>query len=294
MVDRPGPSMPDDEDDEPLPTPRQGVGVPCPWCGATLPHDATGAPSACVSCGNELPPEQAPGNPWWTRALAESTAAQRDPFAEGEERLRGLTPTHWSGPAHDGFLSERDGLVGQWRSALDVHDAVSQRIDGHNQYVHELQHLWEADRGNPIAQRHSAEVYRTAVSSLAEELVRRAAELDALAQAPTPAVAVTEPERPSEPAPEPEPQPEPEARPEPESKPEPEVRPEREVRPVHEVGSEPAEYRDQPPAGGVDLPAHADGQAFFQARRQAVARLEEELLAGRHLTRIKWSEDPAA
>lgn len=250
-----------------------------------------------------------PGNPGWARALAESTTAQRDPFVEAEERLRGLTPSHWSGPAHDGFLAARDRLVEEWRSTSEIHDAVSRRIDGHNQYVHELQHVWEADRGNRAAQWHSEEVYRAAVSSLAEELVRRAAELDAVARTPARAVPEPGPEQPSESVTEPER--EPDSRPVPtpvrEAVPHPvpasdatpwsapEAGPEPEARPDREIGPEPVEDRDQPPGSdGVDPPAHADGQVFFQARRQVVARLEEELLAGEHLTRIKWLADPAA
>lgn len=282
MVDLPAaPFADDDDDDEPLPGPR--TGAVCPSCGVPLPNDGVGAPAACPTCRVE----QAPGNPGWTRALAESTAAQRDPFLEAEERLRGLAPTHWNGPAHDGFLAARDRVVEAWRNAREIHDAVARRVDGHNQYVHELQHLWEADHGNPAARRHSGDVYRTAVSSLAEELVRRAAELDAV----VPPVPRVEPDRrpgprsgprQSEPAPEVDRQPVPP--------------PAAEVAPWAEPDAGPDVEPDEEPRPEpvADSAAHADGEAFFRARRQGVARLEAELLAGEHLTRIKWSVDPAA
>lgn len=270
---------PGDEDDDPLPPEEDGP--VCPRCSTPA------APSACPRCDPEPTPEQAPGNPGWTRAFAESTAAQREPFSDGEERLRGLAASHWSGQARDAFLVGRDRLVGEWRAAREIHDAVASRVDGHNQYVHELQHLWEADRGIAGAQLHSAGVYRRAVASLADELLRRAAELDGVAvpSRPEPVVAAT-------PSGEPHaltgsgPDRDPERRPEPESQaePEPEPRPE----PV-----EPEPAAEEPAAGAAGETSEGD-EPVFRLRRQSMALLEEELRTGERLYWIKWEDDPAA
>ena len=292
---------PDDEDDDPLPPSPEDDGPVCPRCSTpAAPQDGTAAPSACPRCDQELPPGPPPGNPGWTRAFAESTAAQREPFSDGEERLRGLAASHWSGQAHDGFLVSRDRLVGEWRAAREVHDAVARRVDGHNQYVHELQHLWEADRGISGAQLHSADVYRRAVASLADELLRRAAELDGVAAVPPRALPVAAatpsaephaltgpdpkrgPERRSEREPKAESEREPEREPEPESPPEPDP-----------VDPQPAE-EESPSAAEADGDTSAGDHPVFQLRRQSMARLEEELRTGERLYWIKWEDDPAA
>lgn len=280
---------PDDEDDDPLPPAPEEDGPVCPRCSTPA------APSACPRCDQELPPGQAPGDPGWTRAFAESTAAQREPFSDGEERLRGLAASHWSGRAHDAFLVSRDRLVGEWRAAREIHDAVARRVDGHNLYVHELQHLWEADRWISGAQSHSAEVYRRAVASLADELLRRAAELDGVAvpPGPEPVVAATpsvEPHALTGPGP----QRGPDRRPEPEPKAEPEPEPDAEP----ESQPEPEQVEPEPAAGEPATEAEGETSAgddpVFRFRRQSMARLEEELRTGERLYWIKWEDDPAA
>jgi hypothetical protein len=126
-------------------------------------------------------PEQPPGNPGWMRAFAETTAAQRVPFADGVERLPTFDPVYWHGTARDRFAAARDRLVEQWKTVLDTHDEVRRRVDGHNAFVHQLQHLWESDRHDPPALRHTSEVHRRAAADLSATLLAAAAELDAVA-----------------------------------------------------------------------------------------------------------------
>ncbi|MBB5958907.1 hypothetical protein FHS29_005516 [Saccharothrix tamanrassetensis] len=182
--------------------------------------------------------EQAPGNPGWTRALADTTTAQREPLADGVEQLPGIDPAFWHGPARERFATARDRLADEWKTVHDAHDAVVRRVDTYSTFVHQLQHLWEADRGNPAALRHTAELHERTTAALAAELLARAAQLDAVAvqglpPAPGPA---TEPQ--------PGPQPEPEAEPEPESQPEPDNEPERDNEPE---ASEPDRTADDQP-----------------------------------------------
>ncbi|MEU4740702.1 hypothetical protein AB0G02_09575 [Actinosynnema sp. NPDC023658] len=265
----------------------------CPWCSSPVapPEGGTATPSACPRCDRELPSGQAPGNPGWTRAFAESAAAQREPFSDAEERLRGLAASHWSGQAHDAFLVTRDRLVGEWRAARDIHDAVARRVDGHNQYVHELQHLWEADRGIAGAQLHSADVYRRAVASLADELLRRAAELDTVAakplrpEPPAAATAMPEPRASAGPDPERGRERRPERTPEAESKPESESDSPPEPEPAEESAS---------PDTEADRQMSADDHPVFRIRRQSMERLEEELRTGERFYLIKWEDGPAA
>ncbi|GAA1331201.1 hypothetical protein [Saccharothrix algeriensis] len=126
-------------------------------------------------------PEQAPGNPGWTRALLGTTTAQREPLADGAELLPGVEPSFWRGPARERFTAARDLLAGEWRTALDAHEAVVRRVEAYSTFVHQLQHLWEADRGNPAALRHTADLHQRTAAALAAELLARAAELDAVA-----------------------------------------------------------------------------------------------------------------
>lgn len=163
---------------------------------------------------NPDPPGSAPGNAGWVRAFAESTAAQREPLADGAHRLPGLRPVYWQGEASEGFAGALHRLAGEWRTALAVHEGVADRVDGYSVFVHQLPHLWEADRDDPAELARLAEVHRTAVTELARELVRRAAELDTVAADPRPApVADPRPVPDPAPAPVPDPGPAPEAAP---------------------------------------------------------------------------------
>ncbi|MBW4719684.1 hypothetical protein [Saccharothrix obliqua] len=134
------------------------------------------------------PPDQAPGNPGWTRALLDTATAQREPLADGVARLPGIDPLFWRGVARERFTDARDRLTGDWRSVLDAHEAVLRRLGTYSTFVHELQHLWEADRDHPAARRHTAELHDRTTAALAEELLARAAELDAVAVAAEPVV----------------------------------------------------------------------------------------------------------
>lgn len=147
------------------------------------PEPEDGEPSAHPDGSGEFAvPEQPPGNPGWMRAFTETTAAQREPFADGAQRLPAFDPVYWHGDARERFAQARDSLTGQWRTVLDTHDDVLRRVEGHSTFVHQLQHLWDADRGNPAALLHTAQVHRTAAAELAALLLQRAAELDAVAR----------------------------------------------------------------------------------------------------------------
>lgn len=125
-------------------------------------------------------PDPAPGDPGWTRAFADTTAAQREPLADGAAQLPGIRSEFWHGPARERFTDTRDRLAAAWRAVHDTHDAVTRRVERYNMFVHELQHLWEADRGNPVALRHTAELHQRVTAELAAELLAGAAELDAV------------------------------------------------------------------------------------------------------------------
>ncbi|WP_461123892.1 hypothetical protein [Saccharothrix stipae] len=248
-------------------------------------------------------PDQAPGNPGWIRALAETTAAQREPFAAGVERLPGLDPVYWHGGARERFARSRDGLTEQWRFALDTHDEVLRRVEGHNSFVHELQHLWEADRGDPVALRHTAEVHRAAAADLAAMLLERAARLDAVApgQAPEPPATVSvgpDPTGPrqstgpgrtgadpakSEPAPNPEPVPEPNPDPVPEAA----------ARPEPRVSGDDVTANGHPgehvPPVAAPLDGNPDEPPTTPAQRYLLTeKLGEQLVLGQRQYRIRW------
>ncbi|MFT7835484.1 hypothetical protein Q5530_04955 [Saccharothrix sp. BKS2] len=59
--------------------------------------------------------EPAPGNAGWVRVLAETAAAQREPFLEREQRVRAIAPTHREGAAGE-------GLNGEWRAWIPWDD----------------------------------------------------------------------------------------------------------------------------------------------------------------------------
>lgn len=224
------------------------------------------------------------------RAFAETTAAQREPFAAGVERLPGLDPVYWHGAARDGFARRRDGLTGHWRTVLDTHDEVLRRVDGHSSFVHQLQHLWEADRGDPLALHHTAELHRAAAAELAAMLLDRAARLDAVAprqappESPPPATTPRPTAGPGRtgavPAKsEPHPTPEPHATPTPE--------------PALEAGAtpEPAlEAEARPGTGG--FAGEPEGSPATPAHRYLLTeQLGEQLVLGRRLHRIRWEAD---
>ncbi|MFC6088208.1 hypothetical protein [Saccharothrix lopnurensis] len=228
--------------------------------------------------------EPAPGNAGWVRVLAETAAAQREPFLEGEQRVRAIAPTHWEGAAGKGFLAERDRVLGEWRAAVDTHDEVVRLLDGHNTFVHELRHLWEADRGNPAARQHALDVHREATERLAEELHRRAAELDAVAaraedQEP-PETPDAEPEPDTEPEPEPDPEPEPGADPEPEPDPNPDPDP------------DPAPHPDPEPE--QPEPAETASPAEPTPAMLVNAHLDAQVLNGEWRAWIPWDDEPDA
>ncbi|CCH27542.1 hypothetical protein ABZ816_08300 [Actinosynnema sp. NPDC047251] len=188
------------------------------------------------------PVDPAPGNAGWVRAFAESTAAQREPLADCAHRLPGLRPVYWQGAAAEGFVGALHRLTGEWRTALAVQEQVAGRVDGYNTFVHQLPHLWESYRDDPAELDRLAEVHRATVTELARDLVLRAAELDAVAVATTPA---------DDPRPEPSPLAEPPA-PDLEVDPDPHVAEEPAVDPEPEVGPDPVGPEPQ------DLPAHVD------------------------------------
>jgi hypothetical protein len=219
--------------------------------------------------------DQAPGNPGWMRAFTETTAAQREPFADGVERLSALDPVFWHGGSRERFAQARDSLTGYWRIVLDAHDDVLRRVDGHNTFVHQLQHFWEADRGNPAELHRIAELHRSAAAELAAVLLRRAAELDVLSPDPLP------PPEPLGAAPESEPGSDPDPSPGPETGGEPHVASDGsgdDLR-ANGHGSGPAAPPDGVPHEVPATPAH---------RYQLTERLGEQLVAGVRQYRILW------
>ncbi|QFZ16227.1 hypothetical protein [Saccharothrix syringae] len=159
-------------------------------------------------------------------------------------------------------------------TAVDTHDAVVRLLDGCNPFVHELQHLWETDRDDPAARRHTLEVYDRATANLAQELHSWAAELDAVAARPDAgggpevgpgsfAEPESGPESGSEPEPGPETGPGSEAEPRTESRPEPGA--------------------DAPPA-----------DARLSPGLRVNARLDALVLQGERRAWIAWDDGPAA
>ncbi|UVS76380.1 hypothetical protein [Actinokineospora sp. UTMC 2448] len=134
----------------------------------------------------------APGNPLWVRNLAELVKAQREPLAAGADDVAALDAAHWTGPAADGYTETRLALSASWRAALDIHETVSERVEGYSTFVHELPHLWAGADG--AEQARLTDLWRGAADRLAAELIDAAADLDRVG-VPEPA-AEPEPEPP--------------------------------------------------------------------------------------------------
>ncbi|HWO62357.1 MAG TPA: hypothetical protein VNO31_20240 [Umezawaea sp.] len=123
-------------------------------------------------------PTRPPGNPSWTNNFTENNSARREPLADGDFRLPGLRPVYWAGPAHEHFLGGQNRLVTSWRAAFDIHLAVSARVSGYNNFVHELKHLW-ADCQDDRAERvRLKDLHDAAREDLGRFLVEMSARLD--------------------------------------------------------------------------------------------------------------------
>ncbi|MEU7479174.1 hypothetical protein AB0A63_24520 [Lentzea sp. NPDC042327] len=214
-------------------------------------------------------PEQAPGSPSRLRLVAESSAAQREPLEDAAERVRGIDTTHWSSAARDGYLRRRDELAGQWRAALDVHRAVSERIGEHSTFVHELRHLWAAYDKDEDQQRHLQALHDTKAAELKQFLVEQAEKLDRLALAPDPVGVPDEADHPAQP---------PEAPPSAEHE-----------EPGSEEQEEPAEPDEAPDDAAQDDPAADDGPvATFGQQLRERELLTRQLHDGNRVERIPY------
>ncbi|MDX8055220.1 hypothetical protein SK571_38100 [Lentzea sp. BCCO 10_0798] len=149
--------------------------------------DSSSQPGEPGQSGDAAEPEapaHPPGHPSWLRILSETNSAQRAPLEEGADRVRGIDPTHWSGAARDGYTARRDELAGQWRDVLDVHDGVSDQIDGYNRFLLQLPRLWEDYRHDPDELRRLSALHDATAERLARALEGEAAKLDQLVGEP--------------------------------------------------------------------------------------------------------------
>lgn len=237
--------------------------------------------------------DQAPGDPGWTRAFADTTAAQREPLADGADQLPGIRPEFWHGPTSERFADVRDRLAEAWRAVHDTHDGVARRIQRYNLFVHDLQHLWEADRGNPVALRHTAELHRRITEELAAELLAGAAELDAVAVPTTPAEPVDANHPPTAPD-DPRPAESRDQGPPADRHPDPSVAP-RDPMPAdaRQVPVDPPVVPAEPPHEQhlqpvADPPDQAETPTSPAQRYQLTEKLGVQLLAGSRVLRIPW------
>ncbi|MBM7770844.1 hypothetical protein JOD54_001048 [Actinokineospora baliensis] len=201
---------------------------------------------------------RSPGNPNWVRNLLETLVAQREPLAEGSDRVGKLVANFWTGDSARRFGDRVGEDAAAWRAVLEIHDGVVRRADGHNSFVHQLPHLWNP--ADPPERRRYESLWRGAAGDVREMLLRAAAALDAIA-------------------------------------PDQDVWREQVVTPYAEVAASSIELVPEWPAHDPDppyqhrsAPGTSVNSVVFEYRRRLVEqeRLFEQLLVAPRVTRVHW------